>query len=166
MNTLPSLWPGVVRSYDAPTRTCRVEIPGITDGSSELPIAEIKQAVGDKSEHTEIEILPGDRVWLAFLGGDPRYPIITGYRARNVDNMIDWRKWHHRNVEIAFDDVLQLVSGGARVKLDSPAGHVDVEADRSITIKAGSTITIEAGGSTITLSASGVTIRGATINLN
>lgn len=182
MNILPSRWPGVVDSYDAAKRQCRVKIPGITDGASEYPIAEIEQAVGDKSAHTEIEILAGDMVWLAFENGDPRFPIITGFRARNTGNAIDWRRWHHANVEITFDHLLQLVNGAATLKLDADAGAASIEtsqaisakagdgavvdAGTSVTIKAGSVIKIEAGGSTIELSSGGVTIKGATINLN
>lgn len=73
-------YPAIVRSYDQARRTCRVEIPGLTDGADTLPEAEIEYPVGDKAAHgqypTEIEILPGDTVWIAFIGGDPRYPII------------------------------------------------------------------------------------------
>lgn len=108
MNMLPSRWPGVVKSYDAARRICRVEIPGITDGSSELPEATIEQAIGDKSEHTEIRILVGDRVWLAFECGDPRFPIITGFRAKETGNSTNWRRWHHANFEFTADGMLRI----------------------------------------------------------
>ena len=54
-------YPAIVRSYDQARRTCRVEIPGLTDGADTLPEAEIEYPVGDT-------------VWIAFIGGDPRYP--------------------------------------------------------------------------------------------
>lgn len=77
-------YPAIVRTYDQARRTCRIDIPGLTDGGDTLPEAEIEYPIGDKSRSgafaTEIEILPGDTVWVAFIGGDPRYPIITGYR--------------------------------------------------------------------------------------
>jgi hypothetical protein len=108
VNMLPSIWPGVVKSYDAQKRICRVEIPGITDGSSELPEAEIMQSLGDKSEHTEIRILVGDRVWLNFAGGDPRFPVITGFRAKETGNSTEWRRWHHANFEFTADGMLRI----------------------------------------------------------
>lgn len=99
-------WPAVVREYDGKRRLCRVEIPGITTGSEGLPKAEIEYPIGDRTRGklaTEIEILPGDAVWIAFIGGDPRHPIITGWRLPREDNETDWRRWHHKNVEILAD---------------------------------------------------------------
>lgn len=97
------LMPAIVESIDREARIARVSIPGLTDGATELPEAQFCNPVGDKSEHTEIRILPGDRVWLAFEGGDPRYPVIVGYRPRNVENGIDWRRFHHANFEFTAD---------------------------------------------------------------
>lgn len=108
MNMLPSRWPGEVVSYDAARRTCRVRIPGITDGSTEFPEATIEQAIGDKSEHTEIRILPGDRVWLCFECGDSRFPIVTGFRAKETGNETAWRRWHHANIELTADGVFRI----------------------------------------------------------
>lgn len=109
---LPARIPGIVRSYLAASRECRVEIPGLTDGVDVLPLAEIEYPIGDKSKAgshaTEIEILPGDLVWLAFEGGDPRYPIITGFRNARSGNAIDWRRWHHTNIELTADNILRV----------------------------------------------------------
>lgn len=109
---MPGRYPAIVRSYDQERRTCRVEIPGLTDGADVLPEAEIEYAIGDKSRTgnhaTEIEILAGDTVWIAFIGGDPRYPIITGYRNPQSGNDIDWRRFHHANIEMTADGVLRL----------------------------------------------------------
>ena len=108
-------WPAIVREYLPEERMCRVEIPGITDGADLLPLAEIEYSIGDKSIHskhpTEIEVLPGDEVWIAFIGGDPRYPIITGYRNARVRNSLDWRRWHHRNIEIDADERIKIQAG-------------------------------------------------------
>lgn len=116
---LPGRYPGVVRSYDKAKRTCRVEIPGLTDGGDVLPEAEIEYAIGDKSAHsnypTEVEILAGDTVWIAFIGGDPRYPVITGYRNPQSGNASDWRRFHHANVEILADGTLRLKVGGSEL---------------------------------------------------
>jgi hypothetical protein len=108
MNMLPSLWPGEVASYDAVRRTCRVRIPGITDGSDTLPEAVFSNPLGDRAGETEIRILPGDAVWLMFEGGDSRFPIITGYRTPRAGNPDGWRRYAHANMELTADGVLRL----------------------------------------------------------
>lgn len=113
---MPGRYPAIVRSYNQARRTCRVEIPGLTDGADVLPEAEVEYSIGDKSRsgqfETEIEILPGDAVWISFIGGDPRYPIITGYRNPQSGNSIDWRRWHHKNMELLADTLMRLIAGG------------------------------------------------------
>ena len=110
----PGRYPATVKSYDQVTRTCRVEIPGITDGGDVLPNAEIEYPIGDKSrlvtgQHsTELEILTGDTVWVAFIGGDARYPLITGYRCPSAGNDVNWRRYHHANIALTADGVLNL----------------------------------------------------------
>jgi hypothetical protein len=112
---LPARAPGIVASYDPDTRLCTVEIPGITDGATQLPEAEIEYSIGDKSansaHNTEIEILAGDLVWLAFENGDPRYPIITGYRNPRSGNPSGTRRWHHANIEINADTQVHVIAG-------------------------------------------------------
>lgn len=106
MNNLPSRWPGEVVSYDGPTRTCKVKIAGITDGSSDYPEAVIEYPVGDRAQaadpkdRTELRFLAGDLVWLCFECGDPRFPIITGHRTPRTGNPVDWRRWRHANIEM------------------------------------------------------------------
>jgi len=46
---MPGRYPAIVRSYNQARRTCRVEIPGLTDGADVLPEAEIEYPIGDKS---------------------------------------------------------------------------------------------------------------------
>lgn len=111
MNNLPSLWPGEVASYDGETRICRVRIPGITDGSSELPEAVIMPPIGDRAQGdhaTEQRILPGDLVYLMFEGGDPRFPIIMGARTARAGNPVNWRRWRHANMELTADGKMIL----------------------------------------------------------
>lgn len=134
-----SRWPAVVVSYDRPTRQCVVSMEGITNGAEGL-IAEIEQSIGDRSEDTEIRIKAGDRVWVDFLAGDPRYPIITGFRARNQQNMVGTRHWEHENFTIV--------------------------ADQTITLTAGSKITLKVGASSITLTPSKIAQVAAAIGLN
>ena len=122
---MPGRYPAIVKTYSQARRTCRVEIPGLTDGGDVLPEAEIEYPIGDKSRAgtntTEIEITPGDTVWVAFIGGDPRYPIITGYRNPQSGNSADWRRWHHANIELIADAEMRIVVGGTSVVI-TPAG--------------------------------------------
>lgn len=122
---MPGRYPAIVKTYNQARRTCRVEIPGLTDGGDVLPEAEIEYPVGCKSRsgqyETELEILPGDTVWISFVGADPRYPVITGYRNPQVNNSSDWRRWHHANIELIADAEMRLVVGGTSVVI-TPAG--------------------------------------------
>lgn len=107
-------WPAFVASYDGPKRECRVRIPGITDGSNVMPLATIEYPIGDRpkaddsKDWTEIRILVGDAVWVEFECGDPRYPIITGFRVPREGNPVDWRRWRHANIEITADGEMVL----------------------------------------------------------
>lgn len=116
---MPGRYPAIVKSYDKIKRTCRIEIPGVTDGGDVLPEAEIEYPIGDKSRAgvnpTEIEITPGDTVWISFIGGDPRYPLITGYRNPQAGNSVDWRRWHHKNIELIADSEMRLVVGSTSI---------------------------------------------------
>lgn len=122
MNNLPSLWPGVVVSYNRAQRTARVSIPGVTDGSDTLPEAVFSNPLGDRADVTEIRIDAGDAVWLMFEGGDARFPIIMGYRTPRTGNPIDWRRWRHANMELTADGVLRL--NAATVEIN--AGQVQI----------------------------------------
>lgn len=111
----PGLYPGIVRGYDPDTRMMPVEIPGITDGATQLPLAEIQYSIGDKSANsahdTEIEILASDLVWIMFENGDERYPIITGYRNPRSGNPSGTRRWHHANIELNADTQVHVIAG-------------------------------------------------------
>lgn len=117
-------YPGIVRSYDAASRTCRVEIEGITKGADSLPLAEIEPPIGSRSKGnhaTDIEILVGDTVWLAFINNDPRYPIITGYRNPQSGNATGRLSFHQTNITVAADD--ELVLSGSTIKI---TGDVEI----------------------------------------
>lgn len=152
MDLLPGKYPATVKSYDQVKRLCRVEIPGVTDGGDVLPLAEIEYSIGDKSKTgayaTEIEILANDTVWVEFIGGDVRYPIITGYRNPQTGNSLNWRKWHHANIQSIADNELKLTVGGAEIKM--------IPTEIRLTI----------GGSTIIMTSAGVDINGTRIDLN
>lgn len=112
IESIPGLWPGEVDSYNQAARTCRVRIPGVTDGSAVLPEAVIMPPIGDRAyaadskDHTELRILPGDAVWLMFEAGDPRFPIIVGARPKRTGNPTNWRRWRHANIEMTADGEL------------------------------------------------------------
>ena len=106
-----SVYPAVVKSVDRARREVRVEIPRITDGAEVFPVAEIEYPIGDRSEQTEIRILEGDRVWVEFIAGDPRYPLIRSFRAKHVDNEPDTRRWAHDNIELTADQEYKLTAG-------------------------------------------------------
>lgn len=142
---LAGKYPAIVKSYNAQKRTCMVEIPSVTDNSEAQLEAEIEYSLGDKSANgtlTEIEILAGDKVWCEFIQGDPRNPIITGYRNPRVGNSVGTRRWHHANIELLSD------------------GVVLIKAAQKITLQVGgSTLTVDP--STIALIASAITNQGA-----
>jgi len=114
---MPSdLYPGFVRSVDRSRREIRVEVPPYTDGASEWPIAEICYPIGDNSNNTEVRIPLDSPIWVAFRAGDPRYPIIMGFRCPNTDNEVGMRRWNHDNFEINADQVF-TVNAGAKIEL-------------------------------------------------
>jgi hypothetical protein len=135
---MPGIYPAVIKSYDKVTRTCRVDIPGITQGGDAYPIAEVMYPIGDKSRTgthaTEIEMLTGDAVWVMFIGGDSRYPVIYGYRNPRAGNSADWRRFHHANIELTADGTLKL--NAATVEIN--AANVVINGDTDIN---GSTLT-------------------------
>ena len=109
--------PGFVESYDAATRRARVRIPGVTDGAEKFPEAELCYPLGDKSEHTEIRVLAGDRVWLDFVNGDARFPIITGFRPKSSDNALQWRRLHSENIELQADTDIKIFATGGKIEV-------------------------------------------------
>ena len=133
--------PGFIVSYDAATRLARVRIPGVTDGSEVYPQAMFCYPIGDSSEITDIRILPGDRVWLDFVNGDPRYQIITGYRPKETDNAIDWRRFRNANIELQADTDMHLYATAGRLDLYAGADAQAV-AQGAMLLQAGTTLTI------------------------
>lgn len=126
---MPGRYPAIVKSYQPARRTCRIEIPGLTDGGDVMPEAEIEYPIGDKAKGgnaTEIAILAGDTVWVSFIGGDPRYPIITGYRNPQAGNATDWRRWHHKNLEWLAEAVARI-QAGSKATVQAPAIELDTK---------------------------------------
>lgn len=180
--------PGIVESVDRERREVRVRIPGLTDGAEVQPLAEIEYPIGDKSEHTEIRILPGDRVWLEFINDDPRYPIITGFRPRHVENEVGTRRWHHDSIETDADEHQAHTAGtdysvtageniaqDAGTNITQTAGsNINGTAGEQIRLNVGassitineSAITLSSGGNTIVIDSGGIWLNGTMIGLN
>lgn len=145
-------YPAIIESYSNESRECRVKIPGMTDNGDVYPLSEIEYPIGDKSREgayaTELEILPGDTVWIAFIGGDSRYPIITGYRNPQSGNDIDWRRVHHKNIEYIADELMQLISK-----------NLNIDIEELISIKSNS---IEINTKTFTVNSDTLTVNSET----
>lgn len=147
-----SRWPAVIRSYDADARQCLVSIPGITDGGDLL--AEIEQDLGDRSEDTEIRINEGDRVWVDFIADDTRHPIITGFRAKNRENMKGTRHWEHENLTMNADSTIAL-EGKDSVTVKG----------KSIRLEAGDTIELVVGGTSLKMTGAQMAMAASAFNI-
>jgi len=128
---LPSYLPGFVEAVtdNRKRREIRVSFSPYTDGASEWPIAEMSYPMGDDSRGTEIRMVPGMPIWLAFRGGDERYPIIVGNRPVNTGNEESTRRWNHENIEHNADK------------------NFTVNAGQDVMITAAASITLKVGGS-------------------
>lgn len=146
--------PAVIKSYDKVTKLCMVEIPGVTDGAAAE--AELSFPVGDKSEHTDIRILPGDRCWVEFVGGDTRYPLITGFRPKHTGNAVDYRRVHHKHIESDADET-QKHTAGTTYRIEAGESATIIVGDTTILVEP-SKITQTVGGTVITAEPDKLTI--------
>lgn len=139
---MSSRWPAIVRTIDRARREIRVEIPGLTDGSDMLPLAEIEYPIGDRATRTEIRFIVGDLVWVSFIGGDPRYPIITGFRTKHTGNSVGTRRWEHDNFE-SIADAIYRVQAGDVVVLDVGSAKVIITKNAQVTLVAESNVQVD-----------------------
>lgn len=120
--------PGVIDSVDSRTRIVRVQIPGLTDGAQQYPEAEICYPVGEDCRETDRRIKPGALVWLDFVGGNPKYPIIIGYRCPQRGNAEGVHRIAQQRIELLADADMELsatsgtltIKAGTKVVLESP----------------------------------------------
>ena len=116
-------YPAVVMSYDANTRLAKIKLEPLDDGADTQLDAELLYPLGDKS-NTAIEVLAGDFVWVEFEQGDPRYPIIVGYRNKRIGNDDLTRRYHHHgNFEILADNLIKI-KGNVKVIVESATVEV------------------------------------------
>lgn len=139
-----NLKPARLETYDAESRTCEISIQGITDGGDSFlpaelcyPLGDKSHASGNKAHHTEIELKRGDPVWVTFIDGDPRFPVIIGYRPTRAGNEAGIRRWHHANIELSGDESVTIKTGGASVsvsgsKVSVDAGSIELNGSTSL----------------------------------
>lgn len=110
---LPNFAAAFVRAVDGnrERREIRVEIPPLTDGAEEWPIAEMCYPIGCDSTNTEIRVVVDMPVWVSFRNGDERFPIIVGHRPVNTGNEQSTRRWNHDNFEFNADKVFTINAG-------------------------------------------------------
>lgn len=125
--------PGFVESYDPAKHQARVSWPGMT-GVQPFPKAELLLPIGCAASSSDFYIQPGDRVWLDFVNGDPRFPIIQGYRAPETDNAVDVRRLVHLGIELeALDgDVVIKASGNVVIQATKLIVEADIESTGTV----------------------------------
>jgi hypothetical protein len=138
-----SLIPAIIKSYDKEKRTVKISVAGLSDGDKDLPEAELMYSMGDRFVDTEIKIMEGDLVWIDFMGGDERYPIVMGYRNPEHGNSFDWRRWKHKNIELNAEQELKL-EAGADINATA-AGAANYKSAGKATLKGGM-VEIDGGG--------------------
>lgn len=116
-------YPAVVVSYDGVTRLAKVKLEPLDEGADTVLDAELLYPLGDKS-NTAIEVLANDAVWVEFEAGDPRYPIIVGYRNKREGNDDSTRRYHHHgSFEILADNIIKI-KGDVKVIVESETVEV------------------------------------------
>lgn len=150
--------------------------PASRTGPIRSPRPKFEYKAGDKAAHgqysTELEILPGDTVWIAFIGGDPRYPIITGYRNPQAGNSVDWRRYHHKNYELICDQIIRLLVGNSVFQLNPDT--ITGSTTQALTLTIGSTsvsltpngLNLTCGGATVQMTPNSIKFNAGRIDLN
>lgn len=134
MSLMFGKYPAIVDSYDGATRLAKVKIEPFDSGADTLLEADLCYPVGDKS-NTAIEVLSGDYVWIEFEAGDPRYPIIVGYRNKRTGNDDSTRRYHHQNIELLADNIIKI-KGDVKVIVESATVEVNAT---TVTVTANNT---------------------------
>lgn len=150
--------------------------PASRTGPIRSPRPKFEYNAVDKAAHgqysTELEILPGDTVWIAFIGGDPRYPIITGSRNPQAGNSVDWRRYHHKNYELICDRIIRLLVGNSVFQLNPDT--ITGSTTQALTLTIGSTsvsltpngLNLTCGGATIQMTPDSIKFNAGRIDLN
>lgn len=118
--------PGKIHSVEA-GRVVRVEIPGLTDGAASFPVADVLYPVGDRSNESEIKLLPGDLVWLDFVNDDPNYPVVINYRTGGADDIVGTRR--------ISQNLLEFIAA-QNMKIEATSGTVTIKAGTKLVVQA------------------------------
>ena len=111
-------YPAKIKSYAAKTRTARVHIDGLTDGSQDGLKATFAYPVGDDDKDTEREILSNADVYVFFEQGESSCPVIAFYRSHGEGAVEDVRRIRQENIELL-----------ARTKITLKAPVVQIDAN-------------------------------------
>lgn len=130
---MEGLYPATIAHYDAPSRTARIHLASLTDGTDGL-LAHIAYPVGEQESDTERALHKGQRVWVFFENGDVSAPVIAFYRLGA--GMTDTQRLRQTNIEILAKSQLKLA--GDNIRLDGDdiamrARHITIDGDVTIT---------------------------------
>ncbi len=125
---------------------CRIEVPASPTAPDAPPLAEIEYPIGDKSRSGENTTetqddgrgTPYPRPSSAAIRDtrlSPRLPEPDG-----AGNPTGWRRWHHANMELLAEQVMNLLAKGdvmiqsdTKITLEGPAEHPGATPEASIT---------------------------------
>jgi uncharacterized protein involved in type VI secretion and phage assembly len=165
---LPGLYSGLVHDRDDPEHAARIQVvvPAVFDGDGAEAAVWARPCL--PYGHVFVPEL-GDRVWVAFEGGDPTAPVWLGtwYPADSLPESARVTPPVRRVVrtssghEVLIDDaaggerILVTDAGGSTIELSSAGVTVTASAD--LVLKGAGTVTVE--GAAIVLKAPSVDVR-------
>lgn len=147
-------YPAVIHSYNEAAKRCMIEIPGMTDGS--YIEAELSFPLSDSSTHTSLRILEGDLCWIEFVGGDPKFPLITGFRPKNSGSVVDYRRFHHKHFETDADET-QKHTAGTTYRIEAGTSATVIVGENTIVADT-SKIVLTVGSSSIKIESGQITV--------
>jgi uncharacterized protein involved in type VI secretion and phage assembly len=140
----------------------RIRLPWLTDSDGDLfeTWARVATMMAGANRGTWFIPEPDDEVLIAFQGGDPRHPIVTGSLwngkdspPESMDSNNNIRSITSRSgIKVTFDDT----DGAVAFTVETPGGQVvkceDTPATITVSDSSGNSIKMEASGVTITAS--------------
>jgi len=153
----------------------QVRLPWTTDpdGAAYEPWARVATVMAGRDRGTWLIPEPNDEVLVAFVGGDPRSPVVVGALwngqdtpPETMDNHNNIRSITSRSgIKVTFDDT----DGGVTFTVATPGGQTvtcsDTPASIEMTDSNGNTVKLDTAGITLNASAN-VTINGTLVNIS
>jgi uncharacterized protein involved in type VI secretion and phage assembly len=171
------VYPALVTQIKDPDGQGRVQIhlPWATDpdGAAYEPWARVTTLMAGRDRGTWFVPEPDDEVMVAFVGGDPRSPVVVGALwngtdtpPESMDSNNNIRSITSRSgIKVTFDDT----DGMVQFTVETPGGQQVVCSDTPASIKLsdsnGNQVTLEASGITFNSSAN-VTINATMLNIS